>query len=168
MSSPSPTTTSTSTPTRIHTGTPASSPATVVLVDPTAPDGESSLAALLEDDTHVLVVVLLSGRASNALHEYAHHEQTSVSAAAWTYLEQVAMRIDRPGRIVGTIAATGPDAATELALVAAEHDVGRVVLPTSALRSDRRIARRLAQLAPVTIEMPPVDGRVDAPVPVGV
>ena len=138
---------------------------TVVLVDPTAPDGETSLCALRDSDTHVLVVVLLSGRASNALHEYAHHEQTSVSAAAWTYLEQVAMRIERTDRIVGTIAATGPDAATELAVVVAEHDADRVVLPTSALRTDRRIARRLAQLAPVSIEMP---ATVSERVPVGV
>jgi hypothetical protein len=161
MSNPSPTTTQTSTHHATQTGGHST---TVVLVDPTAPDGETSLDALHDDDDHVLVVVLLSGRASNALHEYAHHEHTSVSAAAWTYLEQVAMRIDRPDRIVGTIAATGPDAATELAVVAAEHDVDRVVLPTSALRADRRIARRLAQLAPVTIEMP----AVDAPLPVGV
>jgi hypothetical protein len=143
---------------------PTQSPTTVVLVDPTAPDGETSLGALHDDDSHVLIVVLLSGRASNALHQYAHHENTSVSAAAWTYLEQVAMRVDRPDRIVGTIAAPGPDAASELAAVVAEHDVDRVVLPTSALRTDRRIARRLAQLAPVTIEMP----AVEAPVPVGV
>lgn len=148
MSNPSPTTSHTTT----HTTTPTST--TVVLVDPTSPDGETSLEALRDDDTHVLIVVLLTGRASNALHEYAHYENTSVSAAAWTYLEQVAMRVDRPGRIVGTIAATGPDAATELAVVAAEHDVDRVVLPMSALRTDRRIVRRLAQLAPVTIEMP--------------
>jgi hypothetical protein len=153
MSNPSPATTTTT-----HQSS------TVVLVDPTAPDGESSLDALRDDDTHVLVVVLLSGRASNALHEYAHHEHTSVSAAAWTYLEQVAMRIARPDRTVGTIAATGPDAATELAVVVAEHVVDRVVLPTSALRTDRRIARRLAQLAPVTIEMP----SIDMPIPVGV
>lgn len=150
MSNPSPTTTQ---------NTPST---TVVLVDPTSPDGETSLDALRDDDAHVLVVVLLSGRASNALHEYAHHENTSVSAAAWTYLEQVAIRLERPDRIVGTIAAAGPDAATELAVVVAEHDVDRVVLPTSALRTDRRIARRLAQLAPVTIEMPPVDVLVPA------
>jgi hypothetical protein len=147
-------------PTSMTTTMTTNTPTTVVLVDPTSPDGETSLTALHDDDTHVLVVVLLSGRASNALHEYAHHENTSVSAAGWTYLEQVAMRIDRPGRVVGTIAATGPDAATELAVVVAEHDVDRVVLPTSALRADRRIARRLAQLAPVAIEMPTVDARM--------
>ena len=157
MSNPSPSTSTT------PTTTPTTTPATVVLVDPTSPDGETSLTALHDDDTHLLVVVLLSGRASNALHEYAHHENTSVSAAGWTYLEQVAMRIDRPGRVVGTIAATGPDAASELAVVVAEHDVARVVLPTSALRADRRIARRLAQLAPVTIEMPSVDASTLVP-----
>jgi hypothetical protein len=127
---------------------------TVVLVDPTSPDGESSLEALRDQDEHVLVVVLVTGRASNALHEYAHHERVSLSRAAWTYLDQVAQRIDRPGRTVGTIAASGPDPAYELAVVAAEHDVDRVVLPASILRLDRHAPMRLARLAPVLIQTP--------------
>lgn len=128
---------------------------TVVLVDPTSPDGQTSLALVRDDEQHVIVVVLMSGRASNALHEFAHHENTSVSNAAWIYLDQVAQRLERPGRIVGTVAATGPDPAYELAVVAAEHDADRVLLPASVLRLDRHAPRRLAQLAPVVIEAAP-------------
>lgn len=133
-------------------------PPTVVLVDPTSPDGESSLDLVHDDETHVIVVVLMTGRASNALREYAHHENTSISNAAWVYLDQVATRLERPGRIVGTVAAAGPDHAYELAVVATEHDAERVVLPSSITRLDRHAARRLAALAPVRIEAPALAG----------
>lgn len=132
-------------------------PPVVLLVDPTSPDGESCLDLLGDDDVHVIVVVLMTGRSSNALHEYAHHERTSVSTAAWTYLDQVAQRLDRPGRIVGTIAANGPDPAEELAAVAIANDADRVVLPSSTMRLDRHTPGRLARLAPVVIEAPSVD-----------
>lgn len=127
---------------------------TIVLVDPTSPDGHSSLDALIDDDTDLLVVVLLSGRASNALRDFAHHENVSVSEAGWIYLDQVAVGLEQPGRTVGTITATGPDTARSLADIAIEHDADRVVLPTSILRLDRTVVRRLAQLAPVTITVP--------------
>lgn len=127
-------------------------PPVVLLVDPTSADGETSLDLVADDDRHLIVVVLMTGRASNALHEYAHHEQVSVPAAAWTYLDQVAQRLERPGRIVGTIAAAGPDPAYELALVATEHDAERIVLPASLLRLDGNVARRLARLTTVSIE----------------
>lgn len=137
-----------------HIDHPGQLATTVVLVDPTSPDGETSLQLIRDEDEHVIVVVLMSGRGSNALREFAHHENVTVSTAAWTYLDQVARRIERPGRIVGTIAATGPDPAYELAVIASENDVDRVVFPVSVLRLDRHAPRRLARLAPVTIEAP--------------
>lgn len=127
---------------------------TVVLVDPTSPDGHTSLSELCDHDTDVLVVVLLSGRASNALRSFAHHEDTSVAEAGWIYLDQVAVGLDRPGRTVGTIAADGPDAAATLADIAIENDADRVALPSSILRLDREAPTRLARLAPVTIALP--------------
>jgi hypothetical protein len=133
---------------------PISQSTTIVLVDPTSPDGHSSLDALTDDDTDLLVVVLLSGRASNALRDFAHHENVSVSEAGWIYLDQVAVRLEQPGRTVGTILATGPDTAQSLADIAIQHDADRVVLPTSILRLDRTVVRRLAQLAPVMISVP--------------
>ncbi len=133
---------------------------TVVLVDPTSPDGESSLGELRRDDTYVLVVTLLTGRASNALRDYAHHTGSSVTEAGWTYLDQVAARIARPGRTIGTIAATGPDTALELAAIVTEHDADRVVFPASIVRLDRGAARRLAQDVPVEIVAPALTARI--------
>lgn len=145
---------------------PAADPATrrasttIVLVDPTAPDGETSLDELHGDDRYVLIVTLLTGRASFALREYAHHEGCSITEAGWIYLDQVAERVARPSRTVGTIAATGPDTAQELASIAVEHDVDRVVFPSSIARYDRTAPRRLAQAVPVEIVAPSLTARI--------
>ena len=125
--------------------------ATVVLVDPTAPDGTTSLDALSDADDHVLLVVLTTGRASYALRERAHELGTSVTSAAWSYLERLAVGLSRPGRVVGTIVAAGPDPAFELATVVAEHPTDRIVLPSSAARTDRMLSRRLARTTPVAV-----------------
>lgn len=127
---------------------------TLALVDPTSPDGHSSLSTLCDHDTAVLVVTLLSGRASNALRAYAHREDTSVAEAGWIYLDRVAVGLDRPGRTVGTIAADGPDTARTLADIAIQNDADRIALPSSVMRLDATVPVRLAQLAPVTIDLP--------------
>lgn len=141
-------------------GTENSTSTTVVLVDPTAPDGETSLAELTRDDRYVLVVTLLTGRASFALREFAQHEACSITEAGWTYLDQVAERIALPNRTVGTIAATGPDTARELAAIVVEHDADRVVFPSSIARYDRSAPRRLAQAVPVEIVAPALTARI--------
>lgn len=126
--------------------------AVVVLVDPTSPDGETSLGAVRDTDAHVLIVVLTSGRACSALRDRAHDHGISVVSAAWSYLEELALRLSRPDRLVGTIVASGPDAAYELASVVAEHACERVILPASTTHLDRMLARRLSNMTAVTIE----------------
>ena len=96
-------------------------------------------------------MVLLSGRCSNALRDYAHAENIGVADAAWFYLEQVADRIARPGRIIESVPATGPDVYDELAVLATTHDIDRVLLPGSVMRFDRHLPYRLARLAPASI-----------------
>ena len=136
------------TPTATSTGR-----ATVVLVDPTAPDGETSLDALRDTDRHVLIVVLTSGRACNALRNRAHDQGVSVTSAAWSYLESLALRVSCAGRVVGTIVAIGPDAAYELTSVVAEHPCERIVLPASTVQVDRMLPRRLARTSPIPVEI---------------
>jgi hypothetical protein len=127
---------------------------TIVLLDPTSPDGHSALSRLHDGDADILLVVLLTGRASNALREFAHHNDVSIPEAGWTYLDQVAVGLEAPGRTIGTIAATGPDTAQTLADIAIANDAVRVALPSSILRLDRDVPARLAQLAPVTVDVP--------------
>lgn len=126
---------------------------TVVLVDPTAGDGESALALIGPKTTYLSIVVLLSGPASGALREFADAESIDLTHAGWIYLDQVAERIGRRGMEVGTIVANGPDVAYEMAVIATEHDIDRVLLPASALRDDRHVLSRLARLTAVTAEV---------------
>ena len=152
----------TTTPETVPDLGPSTTPSTttIVLVDPTAPDGESSLDELRGDDRYVLVVTLLTGRASFALREYAHHEGCSITEAGWIYLDQVAERVALPNRTVGTIVATGPDTAHELASIVVEHAADRVVFPSSIARYDRSAPRRLAQAVPVEIVAPALTARI--------
>ena len=127
----------------------ASPMTTLVLLDPTSDDGEAPLHALTADDHHVQVVVLLSGRTSAALREYAASENLALADAGWIYLDQVADRLARTGHLVETVLATGPDPVTELALLASEHRIARIVLPPSINRLDPAAVTRVADFAPL-------------------
>ena len=126
-------------------------PTTLVLLDPTSHDGEAPLAALTDDDHQVAIVVLLSGRTSAALREYAAAENMALADAGWIYLDQVAERLAAGGRFVETVLATGPDPVAELALIAATGNVGRIVLPPSIDRLDPAAAQRVLDLAPSVV-----------------
>jgi hypothetical protein len=122
---------------------------TLVLLDPTSDDGEAPLHTLTDDDHHVRIVVLLSGRTSAALREYAASENLALADAGWIYLDQVAERLAATGHLVETVLATGPDPVAELALLVSEGNVGRIVLPPSMHRLDPAATRRVVDLAPV-------------------
>ncbi len=123
-------------------------PTTLVLLDPTNADGEAGLDALDPSDRHVALVVLLSGRTSAALREFAAAEGISLADAGFTYLDQVAPRAGLGSRLVETVLATGPDATAELVLLANERSVSRIVLPPSSMRSDAAAVDRLAAALP--------------------
>jgi hypothetical protein len=130
-------------------------PRTLVLLDPTSPDGEAGLALLDADDTHVAVVVLLSGRASHALREYANAERIDLATAGWNYTQSVADRLRTADRVVEAIVAIGPDPAVELLDLAEYHPTRRVIVPPSTLTLDRAAARRLIDGLPaVTVASP--------------
>ena len=126
---------------------------TIVLVDPTSPDGETSLAALTADDTSVALVVLLTGRASNALREYALGEDIHPTTAAWTYLDRLTPRLQPTRRQIEHVVANGPDPAEELAHVAAERPATRIVLPASAPRLDPGVVTRLERLTRTPVQV---------------
>jgi len=122
---------------------------TLVLLDPTSDDGEAPLHLLTDDDRHVQIVVLLSGRTSAALREYAASENLALADAGWIYLDQVAERLAAGDRLVETVLATGPDPVAELALLASVGNVRRILLPPSLNRLDPAAAQRVAALTPV-------------------
>lgn len=133
-------------------------PTTLVLLDPTSEDGESALDLLDAQDRHVTLLVLISGPASQALRDFAGAEDVYVSAAGWRYLEQVADRLDLEPEQLAAVNASGPNAASELADIAATEEIRRVLLPSSVDRFERGladvIARRVA--APVLTAPLPV------------
>ena len=127
---------------------------TFVLVDPTSADGETALEALDATDDHVALVVLISGRASSALREFAEIEGIDPVSAASIYLDQVAERIACDGRIVEVIVAAGPDPAIEIADLVALNDTRGVILPSSLLRVDFDAWRRLVAAVPRVVVCP--------------
>jgi hypothetical protein len=122
---------------------------TIVLLDPTSPDGEAALDRLSPSDHHVTLVVLLSGPCSNALREFAIAEDLSLSEAGWSYLDQVAERL-RPLH-VEQIVATGPDAALELATISAERAAREILVPPSAARRDKALLPKLQRWTDVPV-----------------
>ena len=106
-------------------------PTTIVLLDPTSPDGETALELLESIDDHVALVVLLSGPSAQSLREFAAVERIDVGTAGWIYLDQVIDRLAYTGHHVQAIAANGPDVAAELADIAASTTTRRVLLPAT-------------------------------------
>lgn len=135
-------------------------PKTYVLVDPTSPDGESALDLLDESDTHVSLVVLLTGRMSAALKAFAVGADIGLPTAGWTYLDQVAARISRDGRAIETVVANGPSPAQELVHLMYSDEARRVLVPSSLERLDPAAHRRLVEAADVTVDAPMPIGRV--------
>ena len=120
---------------------------TLVLLDPTSPDGESALTLLDTSDEHITLMVLLSGPASRSLRDFARAEDIDMSTAGWRYLEQVVERVESvviaPEQLLA-MTACGPSAAVELADVAATETVRRVLLPSSVDRLEPGLAELLA------------------------
>lgn len=104
-------------------------PSTLVLLDPTAPDGEAALELLDSTDTHITLVVLLSGPASRSLRDFARAEDTDMATAGWRYLEQVVDRLALAPDQVLAMTSTGPSAAMALADIAVSSDVRRMLVP---------------------------------------
>lgn len=133
---------------------------TYVLVDPTSPDGESGLRLLDESDTHVSVVVLLTGRMSAALKAFAVGADLDLPTAGWAYLEQVARRISADDRIVETVLGNGPNPAQELLYLVANNPSTRVLVPSSLQRVDIAAHRQLVDALGAHVQAPELAGSV--------
>jgi hypothetical protein len=106
-------------------------PTTIVLLDPTSPDGETALDLLESIDDHVALVVLISGPSAQSLRDFAAVERIDVGTAGWIYLDQVIDRLAYTGHHVQAITASGPDVVAELADIAAATVTRRVLLPAT-------------------------------------
>lgn len=120
-------------------------PITLVLLDPTSPDGESALQLLDSNDRHVVLMVLLSGPTSRALRDVARSADLDMATAGWCYLEQACDRLALAPEQMLAMTARGPSAATELADVVVSHETSRVLLPSSVERHEPGLAGLLAR-----------------------
>lgn len=136
-------------------------PTTVVLLDPSSPDGETALELLDSIDDHVALVVILSGPSAQSLRDFAAAERIDVATAGWIYLDQVTDRLTYTGYHVQAITATGPDVVAELADIAATTVTRRVLLPTSFGGADGLARKALAARisAPVVVAEAPAFSR---------
>lgn len=131
-------------------------PITLVLLDPTSPDGESSLQLLDSTDRHVVLMVLLSGPTSRSLRDFARSEELDMATAGWCYLEQVGERLMLAPEQMLAMTARGPSAATELADVVVSNETHRVLLPSSVDRDEPGLADLLARCTDAPVLTAPV------------
>lgn len=130
-----------------------STPSTLVLLDPTSPDGEAALELLGRGDTHVTLVVLLSGPASRSLRDFARAENTDMATAGWRYLEQVVERVALPADRVLATTAIGPSAAMALADLAAANEVRRILVPGCTERYEPGLPAMVARCTDAPVRM---------------
>jgi hypothetical protein len=137
------------------TFTASESPTTLVLLDPTSPDGESALRLLADDDDHITLLVLLSGPASDALRQSAGATGVDLSTAGWAYLDTVVPQVDvAPDRLLAMTAA-GPSAAAEIADVAVTETIRRVLLPWTVDRTEPGLVGLLARCVSAPMHVAP-------------
>ncbi len=147
---------------------PSATPTTLVLIDPTAPDGESALTQLTPDDQHITLVVLLWDRGGAALRTWADEERIGVAEAAVMYLEQVARRLDRPTESIAFEVCGGSNAYLELSMLEKSLPVRRTVRPgerqptPSPAPIRDRIAARFGRTAPNLLVSSAISKKVPA------
>jgi hypothetical protein len=128
---------------------------TLILLDPSSPDGEAGLRiAQPGDAAAITLMVLLEDPSSAPLAEFAKAENISMSAAANRYLDQVVGRTE-VGVRVDAVFTAGDDAVGEILAVADERGAGSVIVPPSLPGLRGRSWQRLVAGATVPIVVAP-------------
>ena len=128
---------------------------TLILIDPSSPDGEGGLSALTSEDRAVTLLLTLDGRSAASLRDFATAENIDVSMAGLIYLDQVACRISVHTNDIETISASGADAVGEIFHVLQHRPVNRVVVPASLPGLEAGGLARLQQICPVPVVVAP-------------
>ena len=87
---------------------------TLILIDPSSPDGEGGIGVLTEEDQAVTLLLTLDGRSATSLREFANAENIDVSMAGLIYLDQVVCRLSQHTSDIETISTTGSDSVGEI------------------------------------------------------
>jgi hypothetical protein len=128
---------------------------TLILIDPSSPDGEGGLNMLTSDDQAVTLLLTLDGRSAASLRDFAIAECIDVSMAGLIYLDQVVCRISAHTDDIETISTSGADAVGEIFHVLQHRPVSRVIVPASLPGLDATGLRRLQQVCPIPVVVAP-------------
>jgi hypothetical protein len=128
---------------------------TLILIDPSSPDGEGGLNVLTTDDRAVTLLLTLDGRSAASLHEFAIAEDIDVSMAGLIYLDQVVCRISVHTDDIETISTSGSDAVGEIFHVLQHRPVSRVIVPASLPGLGTGGLAKLLQVCPVPVVVAP-------------
>jgi hypothetical protein len=143
---------------------------TIVLVDPSDPDGEAGVGLLNASDRSVVLVIPIGGYLAEPLREFCRAEDVGVSAAADLYFDQLNGRLsdefangasDDP-RTVTMHSIDGSDYVGELVELTHRLAGGRIVVPTSVTRSGGFSISRLAISAGVPLTVVPTAAALTA------
>ena len=128
---------------------------TLILIDPSSPDGEGGLGVLTAEDQAVTLLLTLDGRSAASLREFAKAENIDVSMAGLIYLDQVVCRLSAHTDDIETISTSGSDSVGEIFHVLQHRAVNRVILPASLPGLEGGGLRRLLQVCPVPVIVAP-------------
>jgi hypothetical protein len=138
---------------------------TLVLIDPSSPDGEGGIGELTSDDRAVSLMLTLDGRSAQPLREFADCAEIDVSVAGLIYLDQVIARAGLGTDDVETISTYGTDALAEIIHVLGQRPVHRVIVASSLPGLGREGLAKLIRLCPVPVVVAPDPGDHDTPRP---
>ncbi len=128
---------------------------TLILIDPSSPDGEGGLNMLNPEDRAVTLLLTLDGRSAASLREFAIAECIDVSMAGLIYLDQVVCRISAHTDDIETISTSGADAVGEIYHVLQHRPISRVIVPASLPGLDATGLHRLRQVCPIPVVVAP-------------
>jgi hypothetical protein len=139
---------------------------TLVLIDPSSPDGEGGLNVLTAEDQAVTLLLTLDGRSAASLREFAVAEDIDVSMAGLIYLDQVVCRISVHTDDIETISTSGSDAIGEIFHVLQHRPVSRVIVPASLPGLEDGGLAKLLKVCPVPVVVAPRLDPKTAPFPI--
>jgi hypothetical protein len=130
-------------------------PRTLILIDPSSPDGEGGLSAITSEDQAITLLLTLDGRSAASLREFAVAEDIDVSMAGLIYLDQVVCRISVHTNDIETISTSGSDAVGEIFHVLQHRPVSRVIAPASLPGLEDGGLAKLLNVCPVPVVVTP-------------
>ena len=128
---------------------------TLILIDPSSPDGEGGLDVLTNQDRAVTLLLTLDGRSAASLRDFAIAEDIDVSMAGLIYLAQVVCRLSMHTDDIETISTSGSDAVNEIFRVLQHRPVSRVIVPASLPGLEANGLARLLKVCPVPVVVAP-------------